>query len=267
MINFDILIVCLNPGDELVNTLKSVISQDYSHYRVKIKDGGSTDGFLEKAQMLIEGDERFTFIQKNDTGIYDAMNQAAAGLKGDYAIFLNCGDYFYDNKVLSMTADFIEKDGSRSDIYYGDIYDRLRNTHVSSAPKITPFVCFRNVPCHQACFYSKGILAKRLYDTKYRVRADYDHFLASYFLEGVRPEDLGITVASYEGGGYSETPKGLEISQRERKEILKKYYSPIQIKKYEALLILSLAPLRRAISQAPVLSGLYQKLKSVIYGK
>lgn len=263
MIRFSIITVCLNPGKELKRTIESIKSQDYKEYEIILKDGFSTDGSVDE----FLNDESITLIQKKDTGIYDAMNQAIPEATGDYVIFLNCGDYFYDGSVLSKASEFIEKCKDPHHIYYGDIFDRARGNIVSSSPVITPFVCFRNVPCHQACFYSKDILKKRIYDIKYRVRADYDHFLGCYFEDNADPKDMGMIVASYEGGGYSETPKGLEISKREREEIIRKYLSGGQIFKYNLIMGLTLMPLRKKISESPVFSGMYQKLKSAIYRK
>ena len=42
------------------------------------------------------------------------------------------------------------------------------------------FACYRNVPCHQVCFYDAGLFAERGYDTDFRVRADYEHFPVLY---------------------------------------------------------------------------------------
>lgn len=41
---FSILMVSLNPGGKLVETMESVVRQSYRDYEVIVKDGGSGDG-------------------------------------------------------------------------------------------------------------------------------------------------------------------------------------------------------------------------------
>lgn len=110
-------------------------------------------------------------------------------------------------------------------------------------------------------------MKRRDYELRYKVRADYEHFLGCYFAESVRPVSMQITVASYEGGGYSETKENLKRSAKEHEEIVRKYMSRRQILKYKLLLALSLAPLRTKIAQSSALSGLYNKVKECVYRK
>ena len=44
---FSILVVSLNPGGKLVETIRSVTEQTYKDYEVVVKDGGSRDGSLD----------------------------------------------------------------------------------------------------------------------------------------------------------------------------------------------------------------------------
>ena len=260
-ITFSIIVVCLNAGQELLRTVDSILGQTYPHFEIIVKDGMSSDGFVEK----LPGDERIRVVRQKDKGIYDAMNQAIPLVSGDYVLFLNCGDYFYNEKVLEKTGAWISTDQSSGEIYYGDIYNRSVETRIVSNPCINAFACYRNVPCHQPCFYGAELMRRRNYHTKYRVRADYDHFLGCYFQEKIRPVSMQIIVASYEGGGYSETKENERRSAKEHEEIVKKYMSRGQIRKFKLLLALSLAPLRTKIAESKKLSGMYQKIKAVIY--
>ena len=260
-ITFSIIVVCLNAGQELLRTVDSILGQTYPHFEIIVKDGMSSDGFVEK----LPGDERIRVVRQKDKGIYDAMNQAIPLVSGDYVLFLNCGDDFYNEKVLEKTGAWISTDQSSGEIYYGDIYNRSVETRIVSNPCINAFACYRNVPCHQACFYGAELMRRRNYHTKYRVRADYDHFLGCYFQEKIRPVSMQIIVASYEGGGYSETKENERRSAKEHEEIVKKYMSRGQIRKFKLLLALSLAPLRTKIAESKKLSGMYQKIKAVIY--
>lgn len=260
-ITFSIIVVCLNAGEKLLKTVDSVLMQSYQNFEIIVKDGMSSDGYIDR----LPADFRIRVVRQKDKSIYDAMNQAISLASGDYMLFLNCGDYFYDKKVLEKVGAWIATDNASSEIYYGDIYNRIVGAKIASAPHINAFACYRNIPCHQACFYAKSLMQRRKYEPGYKVRADYDHFLGSYFEDGVRPVSMQIIVASYEGGGYSETKENQKRSAREHEEIVKKYMSRGQILKYKLLLALSLAPLRTRIAQNDKLSGIYNKVKEMIY--
>lgn len=260
-ITFSVIVVCLNAGKELQRTVNSVLRQSYPEYEIIVKDGMSGDGSVER----LPSDERIRIIRQKDRGIYDAMNQAISLAQGDYMLFLNCGDYLYDEKVLEKVNAWIATDKASTEIYYGDIYNRSVNAKVVSNPYINAFACYRNIPCHQACFYAGALMKRRKYKPEYKVRADYEHFLGCYFEDGVRPAALRIVIASYEGGGYSETKENKKRSGREHEEIVKKYMSKGQILKYKLMLALTLASLRTKIAQSERMSGIYNKIKARIY--
>ena len=267
-----ILIVSLNPGERLKSTLESVFAQDYKDYKVIIKDGGSKDNSIEelKTSGLLEGHDNVRIVSKPDKSIYDGMNQAVELMneetgsdKGTYCMFLNCGDEFYDNSVLSQVVPFL-KENDKPHIYYGDQYNKIQQSKISSAPEINDFALFRNVPCHQVCFYSTELFRKRAYDIQYTVRADYEHFLYSFYEEGAVCELMDVIICNYEGGGYSETPENRKKSAAQHREITDKYMGK-KAAKYRRVMLLTLAPLRTKMAESPTWSKLYNGLKSAIY--
>ena len=215
---FSIVVVSLNPGERLERTLNSILEQTYINYEVILKDGGSTDGSLSGLQEIgfFDNKNQIKIIEQKDKSIYDGMNQAVSYTKGRYVQFLNCGDYFYSDRVLEEVADYIvkqRKERIKSNIagdfaievieeqpiiYYGNQYNQLQETIVYSAPQINDFTCYRNVPCHQVCFYDYRLFEKRAYELKYKVRADYEHFLYSIYREGAK----GISMPIEIGGAH-----------------------------------------------------------------
>lgn len=275
---FSIVVVSLNPGDKLFSTLQSILDQDYGNFEIIIKDGGSTDGsmlrlFGEGTERKIPADSRIRFFQEPDSGIYDGMNQAVQKVQGQYVLFLNCGDRFFNRSVLSDAASFIEKQEStevvrgRSYIFYGDQFNQQQNSPVHSAPVMNDFTCYRNVPCHQVCFYDAQLFAQRGYDTDYRVRADYEHFLYCIYDKNARAVYMPVTVAFYEGGGFSETKENRKRSALEHKVITRYYQGWGKSTWYAFLMLVSLAPLRTWIAENPALAGVYNKVKSAVYGR
>lgn len=273
-----IIVVSLNPGERLKETLNSILEQTYTDYEIIIKDGGSKDGSLDflKEEGILEKYPQIRLIVQPDKSIYDGMNQAVSYVKGKYVQFLNCGDLFYDKTVLEKTAEYIlnqEKtdtaDGKKTEqlspaIFYGNQYNLLQNSIVTSAPEINDFTCYRNVPCHQVCFYDGRLFAKRGYLPQYTVRADYEHFLYCIYEENARAFSMPITVCMYEGGGYSETKENRKKSAAQHKEITAKYLGKKAVK-YRLIMILTLSGLRGKIAESPRLSKFYNAIKSMIY--
>lgn len=282
---FSIVVVSLNPGERLQKTLDSILKQTYTDYEVILKDGGSNDGSLSGLQEkgFFDNKNQIKIIEQKDKSIYDGMNQAVSYTKGRYVQFLNCGDYFYSDRVLEEVADYIvkqRKEQIKSNIagdfaievieeqpiiYYGNQYNQLQETIVYSAPQINDFTCYRNVPCHQVCFYDYRLFEKRAYELKYKVRADYEHFLYSIYQEGAKGISMPVVVASYEGGGFSETRENRKRSAQEHKVITTKYLGKAKAFKYRMIMWLTLAPLRTAMAENPALSGIYNGIKNGIY--
>lgn len=274
-IKYSIVLVCLNAGKGLEETLKSIINQTYQQYEVIIKDGGSTDGTLETIKEQIEKGvygavaEKIHMYEQKDTGIYDAMNQAISYITGDYVLFLNAGDSFYDADVLDKITHGIkekeQENGAKPDIVYGNMYHKALETVIYPSPVINDFACYRNVPCHQTCFYAKRLFAKRGYDISYNVRADYEHFLWCFYEEHADIQYIPVMTAAYEGGGYSETAENRKRSAQQHREIVVRYMGVAKANKYRMLLLLTLAPLRSKIAESEHLSKIYNAVKTWIY--
>lgn len=271
---FSILVVSLNPGDKLVETVRSVAKQTYRDYEVIVKDGGSKDGSLDALRAYLQESgipEQVRILEQPDSSIYDGMNQATQAARGEYLYFLNCGDSFASEEVLAQAAQEIggavqqAAEGDVPKIFYGDILDALRGQVVASNPHMDDFACYRNVPCHQACIYHHSLFGERGYNPVYRVRADYEHFLWCYFRGDARPRYIPVTLASYEGGGFSETPENRKRSAREHREITALYMSGGQRLKYRLILLATLAPLRTKMAESPAWSGFYNKCKKRLY--
>lgn len=266
-IMYSVIVVCLNAGQRLYETVNSVLEQDYSNYEVIVKDGGSSDGSVERLADLCQ-DQRVCVHTRKDNGIYDAMNQAVKLAKGAYFLFLNAGDSLYDNEVLSKITREIcgrSKNDKITDIIYGNLYHKALDTIIYASPEINDFTCYRNVPCHQTCFYHHALFDVRGYDTAYNVRADYEHFLWCYYGRKAVIAYVPVVVAAYEGGGYSETKENRRRSKRQHREIVVRYMGRKKADRYRLTMLLTLAPLRSVIAENKHLSVIYNRIKTIVY--
>ena len=272
---FSIVVVCYNAWEKLNQTVESILEQSFKDYEVIVKDGLSEDGSLEALEELADQYDakgRVRIIREKDAGIYDAMNQATTYAPGEYYLFLNCGDLFYDKDVLQNfdraigagTDQLPEKNGKKA-VFYGNRYLIPTACVEYVSPKITPLTCFRNIPCHQCCFYSSSCFDERGYRTDLKVRADYEHFLWLYFSQKASFTYVNACVARYEGGGYSEKPESVKRSMEEHKAITKKYMSKWQLFYCKLYVIVTLQPLRHFLATNSVCSKAYNKVIRGIY--
>lgn len=289
-IAFEIIVVCYNAGEKLKYTLDSIYNQAYKKFHVTIKDGKSTDDSLNAlmASDYFLGKMEITDIfSEKDQGIYDGMNVAVQKMqevrkndgtkhesKGDtYVIFMNCGDSFYDKQTLGYVADYIEeyfdKKAAAEEspyIFYGNQFNKLTKSVVASSPRLREFDLYRNVPCHQVCFYDIALFEDRAYDVKYAVRADYEHFIYSVYERQAKTCYIDCIISSYEGGGFSETKENRRKSSEEHMIITEKYMGK-NAKKYRMIMKLSGAGLRTRLAESDKFSGIYNAIKSTVYRK
>lgn len=261
---FSIIVVCLDPGSKLRLTIDSIAMQTVGDYEVIIKDGLSADGTIEALEKTNQ-DPRIHIYRQADKGIYDAMNQAVEKTKGNLIYFLNCGDLFYDNQVLAnIRKKYVRQEGVKQ-ILYGNIYETVTGQQVASNPRLNRFGYYRNVPCHQACFYERELLTEHLFETGYKVRADYEQFLWCALEQQAKLIFIPITIARYEGGGFSETGENRKVSAKEHKEIVDIYMSKGEVLRYKTILMLTLAPLRTKLAENAGTAAFYQKIKRILY--
>lgn len=112
-----VVTVVLNADELIEKTIKSVVEQNYPNIEYIVIDGGSTDKTLN----IIRGfkDKIDAVMSEPDKGIYDAMNKGIDLANGEWTIFLNAGDTFYDAHTIETV---FNDDTSEFDIIYGDTY-------------------------------------------------------------------------------------------------------------------------------------------------
>ena len=215
-----VITVVYNNVKHIELTLRSVINQTYSPIEFIVIDGASNDGtfaILEKYK-----DHLSQLISEPDSGIYHAMNKGLALAKGDYVIFMNSGDEFYEPQTVEQV--FLTQ--AFADIYYGEtemINDSLKSEgkRRHKAPEKLSLQSFKYgmSVSHQAIYIKKSI--SKPYNTEYQLSADID-----WILDALAKAKLVVNtnryVAKYLMGGMSK--KRHRLSLAERYHIFKKYY-------------------------------------------
>ncbi len=166
-----IITVTYNAEACLEKTVKSVINQTYKDIEYIIIDGGSYD----KTLSIINNyrDKIKYWISEPDKGIYDAMNKGLKIAKGDYVNFLNAGDCYYKNNVLSDLFDNLDQS---IDLLYGDSYLIDQNgvtVRLLKAGVLNRHTVKKGMAaCHQSIFIKRQIAP--YYNINYKYNADYN---------------------------------------------------------------------------------------------
>lgn len=177
---YSIITVNLNNKDGLRKTIESVINQNFNDFEYIIIDGGSTDGSVD---VIKEYEEKIThWVSEQDKGIYNAMNKGICKAQGDFLNFMNSGDYFVNNNILTLIDSYSISEHIA--IIYGDaIHSCLRDGEVHIKP--TPFFEFKlALPakgiCHQSSFVKRTWAIKYKFNETFKISADFKMFLDIY---------------------------------------------------------------------------------------
>lgn len=222
----------LNPSHkDLLSTLESVIYQDFENFESIIVDGGSDNEIKELLQDYKEGIDKI--ITGKDKGPYDAMVKGAKAAKGKWVIYMNAGDIFVSNKILSTVFNNINQ--LSPDIIYGEHFWLHENkAHLHRAlplnainglqDKYSETGLWRSgIPGHQATFTKRELIIKYPYKFKqYNIAADHE-FLFRHINSGISFMHLPIPISIYQSGGLSF--QNIEKCQKEQHEIYSKYKS------------------------------------------
>lgn len=201
-----VVTVCWNPGEILLEAIKSVQAQDFPNVEHVIIDGGSKDGTPERvAGVLRPGD---VLVSEKDGGIYDAMNKGIARASGDVIALLNADDRYADPGVLSRVAAAFDAGGT--DAVLGDVSFfkpgapdtsiRRYNSGMFSPGRIG----WGWMPAHPAM-----VLTREAYDrvgkyrTDFKIAADFDFIVRAFAKHGLSYTYLRDVFVKMQVGGVS----------------------------------------------------------------
>lgn len=222
-----VITVCYNAEKVIAPTVMSVASQTMRDFEHIIVDGASGDDTITIARRICM--ENIRIFSEPDKGIYDAMNKGLRLARGEYVIFLNAGDTFYDENTLRRYSEAIK--ASSPDIIYGDTfivdaeYNILRPRHLSPPELLSKHSYSRGMlVCHQAFMVRRSVAPP--YDLGYRFSSDYDWSIRC--IEATSPDHcvyIHAPVALYLTDGA--TDRNMLKSLRERFKIMSVHFGLI----------------------------------------
>lgn len=146
-----VISIVFNGAAGIANTIESVLAQDYVSIEYIVIDGASTDGTQDIVRSY--ANRLDAIVSECDDGIYDAMNKGLRLARGEYLLFMNCGDAFHSHHSLSDAMRYFKH--GKEQILLGKW---IRKAGEKCTELCTPDVHYGRFN-HQAVLYSRSIHA------------------------------------------------------------------------------------------------------------
>ena len=195
-----VITINYNDGHKIEDTIKSVVEQDYKLIEYIVVDGGSSDQSLDVIKKY--SDKIKIIISEPDNGLYDAMNKGISKATGEWVIFINSGDCFYNLSALSMV---FSVNRNECNVIYGDSEIRYNNfTTIKYALKDQRKLWKGMIYCHQSMLTRRKLLNDNSFEQhSFHISADYN-----FIYKLAQKEHFcycGLLISSIEAGGLSDT--------------------------------------------------------------
>ena len=221
--SFSIITVVRNDEKNLKTTLQSIASQNYTHIQSIVIDGKSTDNTYNIAR---ESSSVDIVISEPDSGIYDAMNKGIHYAENEWCIFLNAGDMFYHNEVLSELHAYINTYTTPYpiQIIFGATQEILHNQAIIRSPVPTTNMPISLPACHQSILIRSSLLKEYLFNEQFKICGDLDQI--ARILKSISADNIAYyphIISSVHAEGSST--RYWKTAIKERSVVQKKYYN------------------------------------------
>ncbi|MCF7996747.1 MAG: glycosyltransferase [Chromatiaceae bacterium] len=175
-----VVTVTFNCQETVADCLASVARQRHVDREHVVIDGASTDGTGEILEARRE--QLAVLVSEPDRGTYDALNKGLARTSGEAVGLLHADDVYADAKVLSRVA--VAFADPTVEAVYGDLVyvareDTERVIRYWRAGEYRSQRLRRGwMPPHPTLYLRRSVYERfGLFDTRYRIAADYDLML------------------------------------------------------------------------------------------
>jgi glycosyltransferase involved in cell wall biosynthesis len=216
-----IITAVYNRVGTIADAVESVAQQSYPPFEHIIQDGGSTDGTLQILAQVCGGLTSVT--SEPDSGIYDAINRGISRATGDVIGLMHSDDFFAHDRVLEMVAGALSDpriDGVYGDLHYVAAENPARIIRHWRSGTYDPEKLRRGwMPPHPTLYLRRKVFESwGLYDTSFRIAADYDAMLR-YLVKGqVRLAYIPEVFVKMRVGGESNRTLG-RILRKSREDL------------------------------------------------
>jgi glycosyltransferase involved in cell wall biosynthesis len=211
-----IITVTFNSEKYLEQTILSVIDQNYPNLEYIIIDGNSTDNTLN---IIKKYEKSITYwISENDEGIYDAINKGILISTGDFIGIINSDDWYEENSFNLLHQISINEN---PEIIHGvlRLWDKDKKIGLQG---YTSNFLKNGMISHPTCFIKRSVYFNvSLYDTRYKIAADYDFMLKCYMTNKINFNYQENVLANFRLSGMSN--RHSKLRRKETNQILFNY--------------------------------------------
>ena len=226
------LITSTNNSEKTIEkAISSVNYQDYKDIEHIFIDNLSFDRTLEiiHSKSIREN----VVVSEKDNGIYDALNKGIQNANGEIIGFLHSDDFLADKDVVGKIMSGFQSN-NEIDVIYGDLDYVSKNNPNKIIRKWKSGEYKKNkmkfgwMPPH-TCFYMKKSLYQKygLFDTSYRISADYESILRYLWKNNLKAKYLPFVFTKMRlGGASNKSLKNIFIKMKEDRQAMKKHDIP-----------------------------------------
>jgi glycosyltransferase len=198
-----IIICSFNSEANISETFRSILNQSNTDIEILSIDGKSIDNTCNIIKKYIRSSD--FHLSEKDNGIYDALNKGINKAKGDLIGILHSDDVYASYSILNHVSEKFKN--THCDGVYGDL-NFIKNGKIYRtwfSKKFSPNLLKNGwMPPHPTLFLKKDVFEKHgLYDTNFKISADYDFILRIFKDESLKFEYLPITITNMSIGGIS----------------------------------------------------------------
>ena len=185
-LKISVITAVFNRRDTVADAVQSIQRQSYENVEHVVQDGGSQDGTLEVLQDLANANTQLVSAQ--DAGIYDAINKGIERATGNVVGLMHSDDIFASDRVLEKVAAAFQDpsvEGVYGDLQYVSATAPGKIVRHWKSGEYDPDLLKRGwMPPHPTLYLRASVFERLgLYDTSYRIAADYDAMLR-YLVHG-----------------------------------------------------------------------------------
>jgi len=214
-----IITINYNNLEGLKKTMSSVFEQTLQEFEYIVIDGGSTDGSTEYIER--HKDKIDYWVSEKDSGIYNAMNKGIKVATGEYMLFLNSGDWLYENTVLDKIADKL----SGCDVLYGNMVKVFPNGKQLldkgvNGNEITFKTFADGTLNHSSSLIKRDLFIKYgFYDENLKIVSDWKFFLITLGLNNAVIKYVDYSLSYFDMTGISNS--NIKLRNNERLKVLR----------------------------------------------
>jgi glycosyltransferase involved in cell wall biosynthesis len=210
-LKISVITAVFNNRDTIADALDSALGQTHEDVEMIVIDGASTDGTLQ----VLRGyaGTLAALVSEPDRGIYYALNKGLRVATGEVVGFLHSDDLFADKHVLARIAEAFANPSV--DAVYGDlVYVRKdasdQVVRYWKSGMFAPAKLRRGwMPPHPTLYVRRSVYEQLgMFDTDFRIAADYDFMLRFLGRSRVQVEYIPDVLVKMRLGGTSNRSFG-----------------------------------------------------------